>query len=146
MKTKTCAAQRQWIYTTASAVLIMVFALAGTAISAELYQWQDENGVVHFTDKPPVGKDSIKRRVKAPPTSGDENNEETGTDAEKKNADAARCDTERKRLQVLQSNMTVRMRNDDGSLRELSNKEMEEEVALSQAAIQRYCKPESQAQ
>jgi hypothetical protein len=44
----------------AMAALILVGAggLAGSALAGEVYTWTDENGVVHFTDREPVGRDA----------------------------------------------------------------------------------------
>lgn len=128
---------------TFGATLSMLYTLAGPAAAAVLYQWTDEQGVVHFTDKPPQGKNATKMRVKGPATSGTE--EQAATDeGAKPDPNAERCETERKRLQVLQSNMTVRMRNDDGSMRKLTTEEMQEEMAFSEAAIKRFCKAATQ--
>lgn len=121
-----------------SATLLLLCAMAAPATAVVLYQWTDEQGVVHFTDKPPKGKNASKMRVKGPATSGTEA-EQAAAEATKPDANAQRCDTERQRLQVLQSNMTVRMRNDDGTMRELTKEEMQEEIAFSEAAIIRFC-------
>lgn len=123
----------------------MICALSMPLSAAQLYQWKDENGVVHFTDKPPKGKNATKMRVKSPPLSGNEG-EKQGTKTAPPNANAQRCETERKRLDVLQSNMTVRMRNDDGTMRELNPEEMQQEIGFSQAAIERYCAPGTDSQ
>lgn len=126
-----------------SMALAAVCALAVPATAAQLYQWQDENGVVHYTDKPPQGIAATKRHVKAPPQIGNATDDKEETEEETpKNANAQRCETEQKRLKVLQSNTTVRMRNDDGTVRELNREEMQEEIGYSKAAIARYCKPD----
>lgn len=142
MKIKTCKSLCRSPCIIAGAVLSLMFLFAGTATAAALYQWKDENGVVHFTDKPPSGKDVTKRVVKSPPLLGEDTGEqETNAETEAQDANAKRCEIERKRLQVLQSDMTVRMRNEDGSVRDLGKEEIQEEIALSQSAIERYCKP-----
>lgn len=144
MNVKACKTRRTHTYLALGAAFTIMCSLAAPAISAQLYKWQDENGVVHFTDKPPKGKTATKMRVKAPPTMGGDA-DEPAKDESQPNPRAERCEMERKRLQVLQSNMTVRMRNDDGTMRELSKEDMQEEIGLSQAAIERYCKPPATA-
>lgn len=123
-------------------VALSVLIVSGRPVfAADLYQWQDENGVEHFTDKPPLGKNAKKVKVKTTKPSGSAaQTDDEQISSDQKNPDAERCESERKRLQVLQSNLTVRMRGQDGSMRELNEQEMQEEIAFSQAAIERFCK------
>jgi glutaredoxin len=50
-------------------ILILAFLFTGPA-SAEIYRWVDENGVTHFSDRKPTGKDSGKEQVVNPSGSG----------------------------------------------------------------------------
>lgn len=49
--------------------LLGAAASAGVAVAAEIYQWTDENGVVHFSDQKPAGQDAEVRNLpdEAPP-------------------------------------------------------------------------------
>lgn len=49
--------------------LLGAAASAGVAFAAEVYQWTDENGVVHFSDQKPEGRDAEVRNLPehAPP-------------------------------------------------------------------------------
>ena len=54
-------------------ILLLPFALEGS----EIYKWVDENGVVHYTDKPPENQSTSEVEIKEPPS-----------EAEMKEADA----------------------------------------------------------
>jgi hypothetical protein len=60
--------------TTCFVVLLLALvsgsALTGVAAAAEVYQWTDENGVMHFSDQKPEGRDAAVRNLPehVPPT------------------------------------------------------------------------------
>lgn len=130
--------------TKAGLSLAMALSLAGlclNAAAAEYYRWKDEQGVVHYTDKPPLNIKAEKLKTnKSPPPSRSEPEAET---EDEPSADSTknpeRCEMERKRLAVLQNNQQIRMRDDEGNLRDLSTKEIEEEIAFSKSSVERYC-------
>ena len=50
-------------------LVLFILALASSALSAGgVYKWTDENGQVHFTDTPPIGKQAQPHDIK--PASG----------------------------------------------------------------------------
>lgn len=110
------------------------------AYAADFYRWTDDKGVTHFSDKPPKGVNAEKVRGKKhrPPVA------EEGVvaeDTQASNPDAERCKAERARLAVLQGNRRIQMEDREGKVRELSVKEIEEEIAFSQRAVERFCNP-----
>lgn len=115
--------------------------------AADLYRWTDARGVVHYTDKPPHGVNAEKLSVSNTPTLANpraDRVEGAATDAAA-NPDAARCQAERDRLAVLQKNSRVQMENRDGTVRELSEAEIQQEREFSQRAVERFCKPQESA-
>lgn len=111
--------------------------------AADLYRWTDSRGIVHYTDKPPHGVNAEKLSVTNTPTLANPRADRTegATDAAA-NPDAARCQAERDRLAILQKNSRVQMENRDGTVRELSEAEMQQEREFSQRAVERFCKPQ----
>lgn len=114
-------------------------ALAASTSAAEYYRWTDANGVTHYTDKPPVGvnaeklKSNARSAPPAPPQAGAQ--ESDGARAER----AARCQTERERLETLKKNRSVQIRQASGELKSLSPQEHQEEIAFTEKAIEVYC-------
>jgi hypothetical protein len=120
--------------------LVALLACSFGAYAADFYRWTDDKGVTHFSDKPPTGVNAEKVKGKKPRTTAAE--EEVATEeAQASDPDAERCKAERQRLAVLQGNRRVQMEDREGKVRELTVKEIEEEIAFSQRAVQRFCNP-----
>jgi glutaredoxin len=51
--------KNRWILIT-GVLCFFIFSLPGWA---QVYKWQDERGVTHFSDSPPQGKESVKMKV-----------------------------------------------------------------------------------
>ena len=45
----------------AALILLGAAVLAGAAVAGEVYTWTDEDGVIHFSDREPVGRDANVR-------------------------------------------------------------------------------------
>lgn len=109
--------------------------------AADLYRWTDARGVVHYTDKPPRGVNAEKLSVNKTPTLSNPREELAEGESEAAaDPDAARCQAERDRLAILQNNSRIQMENRDGTVRELSDAEIQQEREFSQRAIERFCK------
>lgn len=133
-------------------VLSLSVALASvSAVQAkEFYQWKDDQGTTHFSDKPPQGVEAKKMGTKARWARSTEEQPETesddDTDTQEQNAPAAqaqkdpeRCESERERLRVLQDNSRIRMQNEDGSTRILTPEEVQEEIQMTRNAVDYFC-------
>lgn len=119
--------------------LTILLSLWGTASAQLLYKWKDEDGITHFSERPPAGVDNYER-VRSSVSPGNapvqyqpqgENDEESdeGTEqvAEQSDADnSARCENARKNLEALQSFARIRVRDPNGELRFLSEGEVTE--------------------
>ena len=46
----------------------LVALLAATAVNAQVYQWKDDKGKTHYSDKPPVGAPVVQRPIESAPT------------------------------------------------------------------------------
>lgn len=126
--------------------LLLIFSLGVSA--TELYRWTDSRGVIHFTDKPPMGvnaeKVGAKRSNSLSNPARDAQEAEAAQEATDPNAE--RCRIERERLAILQSNSRIQMEGRDGNMKELSEEEVRQEISLTQRAIDRFCKPAAAAE
>jgi len=118
--------------------LTALLACSFGAYAADFYRWTDDKGVTHFSDKPPKGVNAEKVKGKKRRTSAAEEGV-VAEDAAASNPDAERCKAERERLAVLQGNRRIQMEDREGKVRELTVKEIEEEIAFSQRAVERFC-------
>jgi hypothetical protein len=112
----------------------------GAANAADFYRWTDDQGLPHYSDKPPKGvkAEKVKNKTRKPTA---EEEELTAAENQTSNPDAERCKAEQERLRLLKANSRIQMEDKDGKLRELTAKEIEEEIAFSQRAVQRFCNP-----
>ena len=136
--------------------------LAATAVSAQIYQWKDENGKTIISDKAPVGNVRQQKKIESdtPTTSGSpqktaadkdlefrKRQKETQESAEKtKNEQSAsaekkeNCDRARRHLQVLESGERVSLRDDKGERYFMDDKQREQEIAKTREMVQSNCK------
>lgn len=134
-------------------LVVTLGAVAMPATGAGYYRWTDENGVQHFTDKPPssANAERVQAGSRPPPMllqdQADQAASSASAQAAQVAADAAvaaqkdetRCQQERERLAVLQENQDIRMRDDEGNLRSLSSAEIQAEIEHSREAIEYFC-------
>lgn len=137
-------------------LLALTLGMSPAVDGREYYRWTDENGVQHFTDKPPRGANAERVRSGQRPTptlledqeaqarkaeeeAAKKAAEEQAAQTPRAQQDAERCRIERERLATLQSNRQIRMPDDEGNLRDLSPEDIEAEVAYTQRAINQFC-------
>ena len=128
-------------------LLVTTLSLSSILSAKEFYRWIDEEGVVHYTDKPPVGQASeIVNMSKSPkPTlladqeKAKQTDKTTDASPEASVKESARCAQEEERLKTLKSNRRIQIRDANGELRELSEAEIQEEIAFSELAVKKYC-------
>lgn len=131
-------------------LLIMMMILASSA-SAGLYKWIDEKGSVHYSQKPP--KNKPYKTIKAPPPiakssqlSASDSNETEETNAER----TIRTETEKntkhraKNCHVGKNNLKSyqlfrRIRDKDGNIRAVSDKERATEIESAKQLIRDFC-------
>ncbi len=130
--------------------------MAYSAVSAEIYQWADENGQTVFSETPPpdaahkvvkpkFGKESPaaieKLKAQALAKVAQENAAKTAekpkepTPAEKK----ANCAKGRGILTQLESSNRLRVKNEKGELSYLPEEERQKRIKDSQKSIQSWC-------
>jgi len=141
--------------------IISSFALTETAL-AKTYKWVDENGVTQYTATPPPTGDfktikpPSKPAVDPVKAQGEfdkrleafnkrkEETDKAKAEADEQAAKAAEakknCEQAKKNLNLLQTKVRVRYKEEDGSVRYLTDEEREANMKRAQGAIKSYCK------
>ncbi|WP_075186679.1 DUF4124 domain-containing protein [Teredinibacter haidensis] len=138
------------------AVVLVAGFQAGTSYAEDYYRWVGEDGVVHYGSTPPKGVEAIKVK-----TYGDQGTPAASTaeaeakeieeeanlppeEIERRRKVAAKqqeiCDEEQKRLEVLNRTGRIRMKQPDGSLRYMTQDEIQAEISTSKQVISDTCK------
>ena len=116
--------------------------VAATAHAGQYYKWTDEKGVTHFTDKPPKNSqaekvDKTKRIPKTHEQAAAE--KQAAVEAAAMAEQKLKCDDEKSRLNKLKTSEKINIRQADGSLRQLTKEEVQEEIAKSENALKVAC-------
>jgi len=132
-----------------SAVL-MFFALSTTE-NVTVYRWVDKNNVVHFSQHQPAHNEYTELSVVTKTSKSRSNSSETSetdestanfevADAEKSaNADNAQCEEAKENVRILETFEKVQFTDSNGEVRMLSNKEKEQQLAVSKKQVEVYC-------
>jgi hypothetical protein len=146
--------------------LALVALLAATALNAQVYEWKDEKGKTHYSDKPPVGAPRATRITEAgPPPSAAPGNSTQKTTADRElefrkrqkesqaSADNAKkeqtasvdkkdnCENARRMLETLESGERIALRDDKGERYYMDDSQRQQEAARMRQMIQSSCKP-----
>jgi hypothetical protein len=119
----------------------LLLALATPLASAQnMYQWKDANGVSHYSDTPPAGRELQGSRINA----RDAQARASGTPAAAPEADSPQCAQAKLNQATLRNGGPVRQLGEDGKPgKELSAQERAGQLALAEAAAKAYCKPDA---
>lgn len=136
-----------------------------TATGASVYKWTDENGVTHFGDREPTGKQSERVSVRTGKTSGGQQpkspqqqleemqsrdadaagkREESSVDEARRKQREANCETAQSNLNIIERNSRIRIE-EDGEQRYLSQEEIQEQREKFQEIADENCGAESDA-
>ena len=126
--------------------IMLIFAIPA---SAGLYKWTDDDGNVHYSQKPPLNQEY--KRLKAPPTP--ENNQPLYQSSSKSRKDprkiskaeteknliirAQNCEKSKKKLQVYQ--IYRRVRDKDGNVKTLGDTERANNIENAKKSIAEFC-------
>jgi hypothetical protein len=146
------------------AMIFVAVAALGIAVSAhaeKMYQWTDENGVVHFSDKKPQGQDFKTVDVPTAPTTGTVSPIPPGTDQaapsaaqqrrdeiaqsrqqsrEKQAANEAQCAAWQAEVDRLEPHRRVFFTNEEGETERMDDVERTNTVAELKKKIAENCK------
>ncbi len=144
---------------------ILMAAVPGVAMSASVYKWTDENGVIHFGDRQPTGAKAEVVNVRSG-TSTDasdgrqspqerlqsrqeqqageaEQRQETAAEEARRKQREANCATARSNLDVIERNARIRVE-ENGEQRYLSQEEIAEKRAEFERIAEESCEPSEQ--
>lgn len=118
--------------------------------AGEYYKWVDENGVSHFSERPPRGATEITEKLKTSVRASGHEDEasqspeesqatENPTEPTVSLKDKKRCQAEKDRLKALSSGARIRMKGADGSDHYLDEQQIQEQARISRQAIQESC-------
>ncbi len=127
---------------------------AACAAGSGVYRWTDDQGNVHYSDKPPKEAESEYIRkatgTRSAPPAPEASSEETADDKTKTAAieggmevlpakDPKLCAQGRSNLEALSGNPRIRITDEDGSKRFLTEDEKETQRANARKYIELYC-------
>lgn len=117
-------------------LLLSVLASA-PAGAVRIYQWKDAQGVTHYSENPPTGRQYQVREV------GDRGGASAPQAESAPVAESAQCTAARKNLQILSGDGPVRQMGADGkpSGEPLDAGQRAAQKALAEAAVKAYCPP-----
>jgi len=143
----------------AALILLGAGVLAGAAVAGEVYTWTDEDGVVHFSDREPVGRDANVRDLPdTTPSSGPNPYEESqagesaaqqrrediqrkGQEAKAQEAVAERnCEAWRAEVARLEPNRRVFYTNEQGETERMDDVARADRVAELKSLIAQNCR------
>lgn len=165
MKTHHYIQNRKRLFT---AILIATIS-SPLVVTAGVYKWTDENGNVHYGSQRPADAPAERMKIQADTTpyedddttrakkeAAKKSNKEGEDEAEKKPEAAAPkapkppelsrkekkrlCQQARKNVQTIESRGRVRVQQEDGSTRHLTDPERNKELAAARKNASKYCK------
>lgn len=124
----------------------LLVALSHTASAAKVYTWTDANGVIHYGEHPPIGVTAKKINARTghsePVPAQEETANEDATAAPKTQPsykDPERCEIARTNLDAMNSNARVKIPDENGNLRYLTEEERQDKLAETRKAIEDSC-------
>lgn len=145
---------------------ILMAAAPGLASGASVYKWTDENGVTHFGDRQPTGKNAEQVNVRSGTSRNAANNrtspqeqlneieerqqeetqqrEETAVEEARRKQREANCATARSNLKVISSNARIRVE-ENGEMRYLNPEEIEEQRQKYEEIVTENCNPDQES-
>lgn len=130
-------------------LLIPILLISSSSFAAGIQKWVDEDGQIHYGDSPPAKTHTESVRVSRPPSNpgkplpkfNPESEKSSSGETVKLPADEASviCDRARQDMSVIENNDIVRIRDQDGSERVMSQEEIEARLERAQKDIDDYC-------
>ena len=135
----------------------VLLALSTGATAGQIYKWVDGQGNVHFGSQPPEGQEAasvnpnISQPKVAPPKpkvaaeavdkQQEEVDEKVKQDVAKQEAERKKyCEAVRGNLAQLRNNPRVRVEEEGGEIRRLTEEERQSRIAESEKAVAENCK------
>ena len=138
----------------------LMLALSAPVMAAQVYKWVDAQGVTHFGAQPPADAKSAavdtkiaqppsgfplpaKAAPTLPPSADDKQkaaDEKVRQEVAQQEAERAKyCDTLRTNLAQLKNNPRIRIADDSGDMRKISEEERQQRITQSEQDLQKNC-------
>ena len=142
---------RYSIYPMLVMILTIFTSLNSTSLNAgAIHKWVDDNGNINYSDAPPAKTKSQNVRVQSAPSdpgkalprlnSPDSSDAAAQIEQEVPEEQAANiCASARADLNIINTSDRIQLQTADGSVRYLSEEEVAERKASSQAEVDRFC-------
>ncbi len=127
-----------------SSLILLIFTLSA---QAQIYQWRDEEGKLHYSDRAPKTAEVKEKNVSVPNVgfiSPPKKPQET-SNPKKENTpkpikkDPVKCAQARESLPILQGNTRIRTNKGNGETAYLTIEEINEQIDLAQKIIDVHC-------
>lgn len=132
--------------------ILSIALLSSPSLAANYFKWTDENGVTHYSARKPVGHEAEVVRISAAGRSAQQEESQQSTQpagaqtagasrATESSAhkDEERCNWARTTLETLRNNHRVRVQEDNGELRYLTEEEKAEQHLEAEKAVEEAC-------
>lgn len=130
-----------------------LFFCSSSSIAAQgvIYQWVDQNNIVHFSEQQPEHDNYTTLQVLGVPQTKQQNSDKKSTVQQTAKEKAqptspelqkqlnTRCEEAKENLKTLQTYTNVRVQNTDGEFSVLSEEEKQQQIIISQKQIEVYC-------
>lgn len=135
---------------TLSLSALFFYAYSAVAAQSIIYQWVDQNNVVHFSEQQPEhdnyttlqvlgNNNKDKKNVAKKNTERDNVPEKSDSTPELQNQLNTRCEEAKENLKTLETYTNVKVQNKNGEFSVLSKEEKQQQIILSQKQIEVYC-------
>ena len=141
----------------------LVALLVATVVNAQVYQWKDDKGKTHYSDKPPIGVPRAPRTIDSQPAATGNSTPKSLADRElefrKRQKDAQEsaektkkeqtassdrkenCENAHRMLEILESGERIALRDDKGERYYMDDSQRQQESAKARQAIKSNCQP-----
>jgi hypothetical protein len=134
-------------------MLVLVLAVSTSLNAGTIHKWVDDKGGVHYSDSPPTKTESENIRVQSAPSNpgkalprltSPEASDKVATGADNKQKVSAEqasqiCASARSDLDIINTSTRIKLKQADGGIRYLTDAEIAERKASSQAEVDQFC-------
>lgn len=131
--------------------ILFITVFASPSLAANYFKWTDENGVTHYSARKPVGYDAEVVRISAGGRSQPQESEAGASQSQNQQQasqtsatpepekDEERCSWAKSTLETLRNHNRVRMVDENGQLRFLTEEEKAEQRRKAEEAVNEAC-------
>ena len=131
-------------------MLVLILAVSTSLGAGAIHKWVDDKGNVHYGDVPPAKTTSKNVSVQAAPSnpgkalprlsSPESSAQSAGNEQEVSEEQASQiCASARADLNIINTSNRIQLQTADGSVQYLTDSEIAERKASSQAEVDRFC-------